>query len=179
MLERNKENEGIRLWGMTPAQMTQVLAICDDGDRLADVGVKPGDSTGALNVLFDPLKGYDLTVSFKKPGEKGNLKTFTLIDIKGKIKSSPLAKDQKAADELVRSCKDIKELFSEVSSAEVKRLFAKKMGAGGSEAVADGGVEKYAEPPKANMKENAKLVGTRSIDDAFGDMLADDDKAEA
>lgn len=186
MIERGKESEGVRFWSMTPAQMGQALDVCGDGDRLADVGVKPGDTAGAFKVLFDVEKGYDLTVSFKKPNNadgKGNTKSITLIEIKGKIRSSPLASSKKASDDLVKSCKNVKELLTEVSSAEVDKIFKKFLNGNAPEARAEGGVEKYGQKLErdaeasrpTNSKENAKLSGTRSVDEAFGEMLAEDE----
>lgn len=174
------ESETARWWGMTTAQVNQALEVCTDGDRLEELGLSKDDKE-ALRVLFDPKKGYDLLVSFAKPGEKGNTKTFTQITIKGKIKPSALAKDEETAKKLVQSVKKLTEVFPKVSSAEVEKILKKFMGASSADAKPEGGTEKYAkdEPKKeaakpANTKENAKLSGTRSIDEAFGDMLADE-----
>jgi len=180
MVERGHEDEGAKWWGMTPAQATQVLDVCMDGDRLEEVGVDKDDSKNALKVLFDTKKGYDLSVSFAKPGEKGNSKTFTQVTIKGRIKPSPLAKDEATAKKIVESIKNLSDLFPKVPSSEVEKMFKKYLGNGSAEAKTDGGTEKYggektkevAKP--ANTKESAKLSGTRSIDEAFGDMLAEE-----
>jgi len=181
MIERGKEEEGPKFWGMTPAQAQQALEVCLDGDRLEALGLEKDDAKNGLRVLFDPDKGYDLAVSFAKPGEKGNTKTFTAITIKGRIKNSALAKDKASVKKILEGVKKIGEVFPEVSTSEVDKIFKKFVGSGASEAVADGGTEKYAGPAKteaapkpSNTNENAKVSGTRSIDEAFGDMLADD-----
>ena len=78
--------------------------------------------------------------------------------------------------------KKITDVFPELSSAEVDKIFKKFIGSSSAEATTEGGTEKYAgakveetkAPAKSNTKEDAKVSGTRSIDDAFGDMLADD-----
>jgi len=177
MVERGKEEEGAKFWGMTPAQAQQALEVCLDGDRLEALGLDKDDAKNGLRVLFDVDKGYDLAVSFAKPGEKGNLKTFTQITVKGRIKGSPLAKDKATVKKILESVKKIGEVFPEVPSSEVEKIFRKFVGTGAAEAATEGGKEYTAPAAVAkptNSKENAKVSGTRSIDDAFGDMLADD-----
>lgn len=189
MIERaNKEKniaemEAAHWWGMTPAQVTQAIETCLDGDRLEELGIDKDDGKNALKVLFDPKKGYDLMVSFAKPGEKGNNKTFTQITIKGRIKPSALSKDESVQKKILESVKKLDEIFPRVTSEEAAKVLKKFLAAGASEAKAEGGTEKYAgksekpvvDPPKdTNSKESAKLAGTRSIDEAFGEMLAED-----
>ena len=178
MVERGKEEEGAKFWGMTPAQAQQALEVCMDGDRLEALGLDKDDAKNGLKVLFDVDKGYDLAVSFAKPGEKGNTKTFTQITVKGRIKGSSLAKDKAATKKILDSVKKISEVFPEVTSAEVERIFKKFVGAASPEATTEGGKEynKEEAPKASNTKENAKVSGARSLDDAFGDMLADDKK---
>lgn len=180
MVEREKESEGAKFWGMTPAQAQQALEVCLDGDRLEALGLEKDDAKNGLRILFDIDKGYDLAVSFAKPGEKGNAKTFTQITVKGRIKGTPLAKDKASVKKILDSVKKITDVFPEVSTAEVDKIFKKFIGSSAPEATTEGGTEKYAKteevkaPAKSNTKEDAKVSGTRSIDDAFGDMLADD-----
>lgn len=175
MIERANKEKNIpesdvaRWWGMTTAQVNQALEVCTDGDRLAELGLDKDDKD-ALRVLFDTKKGYDLVVSFAKPGEKGNSKQFTQITIKGRIKGTPLAKDEATAKAIVSSVKKLTDIFPKVSSVEVKRILEKFMGNSSPEAKPDGGKE-YSEPKQsANTKENAKMAGTRSIEEAFNEM---------
>lgn len=182
MVERGKEGDGAKFWGVTPNQAAEILKVALDGDRLAELDISPDDTKNALNVIISPAKAYDLTVQFAKPGEKGNTKSFAQVTITGKIKPTPLAKEKKATDDILASIKPITEVYPKVSSAEVSKLFKKFVGSGGSEAKAEGGVEynkkseKPAEsaPAATNSKENAKMAGTRSIDEAFGEMLAEE-----
>lgn len=168
------ESDAAKWWGMTTAQVQQALEVCTDGDRLEELGLQKDDKE-SLKVLFDPKKGYDLTVSFAKPGEKGNTKTFTQITIKGRIKPSLLTKDEATTKAVLGSVKKLTEIFPKVPSSEVKKILEKFLGANSAEAKPEGGKEYAAkEPAKAtNSKENAKAVGGRSIDEAFGDMVAD------
>ena len=174
MVERGKEGDGPKFWGVTPNQAGDILAVCADGDRLSELGIDPKNEDEvrkrAIQVIINPDKAYDLTVSFRKPGEKGNTKSFAQIVIAGKIKPTPLLQDKQAIKGLLQQVKNIKDVYPEVSSAEVSRMMKKFAGSTAPEAKPEGGTEKYA----ANTKEDAKVQGGRTIDEAFGDMLADD-----
>lgn len=169
MIERGRDgkpdSEKAMWWGLTKAQADQVLEVCD-GDRVAESGF--GDE--ALRVLFDTKKGYDLMVSYAKPGDKGNTTDFTQITIKGKIRSSPLAKDEATAKRLSESVRDLKEIYPPVSSAEVERILKKFVGSNSEEAKPTDGLKYENKTKQTNSGENAKLSGTRSLDEAFGDM---------
>jgi hypothetical protein len=169
MVERGKESEGARWWGVTPNQSLEILKVCVDGDRMAECGVGKDekDANKLLSVLVSETKAYDLHVSFAKPGEKGNTKTFAQTVITGKIKAGPLMPDKKSVKELVASVKNIRDVYPEVSSEEVGKILKKFAGSVGPEAKPEGGTEKYP----ANTNENAKTVGKRTIDEAFGDLL--------
>lgn len=166
MIERTKEGEGPRFWGVAPAIATKIIEICANSDRIAEVGTT---DEKALEVLFNPKKAYDIHVSFRKPGEKGNGTTFPQIVVEGKIKISKLAEGQKAIDEILAKIKKIDEVYPRLSSAEVSTIFKKFVGGGAKEAKAEGGTEKYS----PNTAENAKTVGGKSIDEAFDEMTAD------
>lgn len=179
VVERLKEggNSDVKWWGMTPAQAQQALEVCLDGDRLEEMGIDK-DSEEASKILFGIEKGYDLGVSMAKPGEKGNTKSFHQVTIKGRIKPSPLAKDSATVKKIVESIKPLAEIFPAPSLADVKKALDKFVNAGGKEAAAEGGTEKYEsskkEESKTNSRENAKVSGTRSLDEAFGDMLKEE-----
>lgn len=177
MIERGKEgnadSEESRWWGLSPNQFGQVLSVCEDGDRLEELGMSTGDSN-ATDVLFNPKKGYDLNVSFAKPGQKGNTKSFTQVTIKGRIKPSVLAKDEAQVEKL-RNVKSIFDVFPKVSTDEIEKVLKKFIAGGMTEAEGskDDGVD-YKKGKKTNSNESAKMVGTRSIDDAFGDMVGEE-----
>lgn len=170
MVERQDDGKSISSpawWGLTQNQANQVLEVCTDKDRLEACGIDPDDSDHALDTITSPKKAFDLHVSFKKPGEKGNNKTFTMVDIKPKYKPSPLTGNDSKDKELIESIKPLAEVFVKVPSSEVEKIFSKFLGGQGKEAKADGGEEKYA----AKTTENAKTVGKRSVDEAFGELL--------
>ncbi len=171
MVERGKEGDGAKFWGVTPNQAVQILEVCADGDRLEELGIGKDDSKRALEVITNPDKGYDLAVSFRKPGEKGNTKSFTEVVIKGKVRATQLSKDKKTVTEICGQVKNIKEVFPEVSSEEVKRILDKWVNSASSDATVEKKSKEATEKYKTNSSEKADKVGVRSIDDAFGDML--------
>ena len=166
MVERGKEGDGAKFWGVTPAQATQILEICAETDRLDELGL---NESNALDAIFSTKKAYDLHVSFAKKGEKGNQKTYAQVTIKPKLKTSPLMGDKEQTANLLASVKNLKDVYPEVPSEEVSRMLQKFLGSGAAEAKPEGGTEKYA----ANTKESSKVVGGKSIDEAFGDLLSD------
>lgn len=177
MVERTKESEGAKWWSITGNQAGELLGMCVEGDRLAELEL---DESKALSVLIDTKRAYDVAVSFAAPGKKGNAKSFGVVTFKGKIRPTPLAKDAKAEKAILDSVKNIKDVYPKVPSAEVKKMFTKFLGVNSDEAKAEGGTEKYAKKSEetaapSNSKENAKLAGTKSIDDAFGDLMKGDD----
>jgi hypothetical protein len=180
MVERTKEEEGAKFWGVTPNQAQQLLEACADGDRLEAIGLTKDDDKNALDVLFGK-KAFDIEVDFSKPGEKGNTKSFAQIKITPKIKATPIMPSEAAAKKLLESVKRLTEVYPRVTSAEVEKIFKKFIGSSSAESKPDGGTEKYsgktdtkAESKKpANSGENAAKVGGRSIDDAFGELTGE------
>lgn len=173
VVERGKEAEGPKFWGLSPNQAGMIVEICTDGERLAELEIAATDTKGAARVVFDLKRAFDLHVSFAKPGEKGNAKTFPQVKIVGKIKPSPLSRDEKQAADLLKGVRRIEEVYPRLSSQEVTRIFRKFVGSAQPEAAAEGGSEKYAPTPPAptNSREDAKTVGKRSIDEAFQDLV--------
>lgn len=159
-----------RWWGLTKNQAEQILEVCTDADRLQECGIDPTDAEKAVDAIFSPAKAYDLHVSFRKPGEKGNTKTFTQVDIKPKYKPSALTGNKAKDKELIEKIKPLTEVFPKVPSAEAEKALRKFIGEGAAEAKPEGGQEKYVEPAKTNSNEKAATVGKRSIDDAFADL---------
>jgi len=156
-------------WPLTANQAQQVLKVCTDADRLAACDIEPGDDERAFDALFNTKKAFDLQVSFKKPGEKGNAKSFTMIEIEPKYKPSPLTGNAAKDAELVKGLKHIDEVYPKVPASEVASALKKFIGGGMQveQVQTKPGGEKYA----TKSKENAAKVGTRSVDDSFGELL--------
>lgn len=164
VVERTDDGKSISApawWALTQNQANQVLEVCTDPDRLGACDINPEDSDHALDAVISPKKAFDLHVSFKKPGEKGNSKTFTVVDIKPKYKPSVLTGNADKDAALVKEVKPLKEVFAKVSSSEVEKIFSKFIGNGTKEAKPAGGKE-YA--PKTTEK--AAKSGTRTVDEA-------------
>lgn len=183
MVERGHETEGAKFWRISQTLAGQLIDICAEGDR--NEGREDG---GGLAILFSNTDGYDLTVTVKKPGEDGNNKQYALTEAKAKIKTSALSKDKKVVKEIMDSIKKIEDVYPAKSSAEVSKIFKRFANAAAPEAKADGGKEyapkkdaasaddEVVSPKKtfsANTKENAKLSGTKSIDEAFGELTGE------
>ena len=174
MVERLEDGKSVsepRWWGLTKNQAEQILEVCTDADRLAACDIDPTDGEKALDAVFGTKKAFDLHVSFRKPGEKGNTKAFTVVDIKPKFKVSPLTGNGKKDDELASKIKPLDEVFARVPSAEVEKALRKFIGEGSAEAKPEGGEEKYA---KANSNEKAEKAGKRSVEDAFSDLVGEE-----
>ena len=169
MVERLEDGKNISQpawWGLTSNQAQQILEVCTDSERMEACGLDSTDTESALKTVLSPSKAFDLHVSFRKPGEKGNTKTFTAIDIKPKYKPSPLTGNKAKDAELTKAVKPLDDVFIKVPSAEVEKIFAKFIGNSAPEAKAEGGKE-YA--PKTTEK--AEKAGKRSVDEAFGELL--------
>lgn len=169
MVERMDDGKSISApawWGLTQNQANQILEVCSDADRLRECGIDPEDADNAIDAVFSPTKGFDLHVSVKKPGEKGNTKSFYVVDIKPKYKPSPLTGNKAKDAELAEQVKPLKDVFEKTSSAEVEKAFAKWLGGAAKEAKADGGQE-YS--PKTTDK--AEKAGTRKVEEAFEELL--------
>jgi hypothetical protein len=163
--------EGIsepKWWGLTQNQATQILDVCTDADRLQACDLDPGDPEKALDAVFSTKKAFDLHVSFAKPGEKGNTKSFTSITIKPKFKVSALTGDAKKDAAILEGIKPISEVYPRIPSNEVELALKKFIAGGGDEAKPEpkDGEEKYP----TNSKEDAKKVGKRSVEDAFSEL---------
>ncbi len=171
MIERNPKDgtlstEGPKFWGISPTSAGKLLELCQNAERMEMVDATEDQ---ALNVLYSTDKAFDLNVSFKdaagKPLAKGNNKTFSVVDFETGMKAKPLSKDKAEIASVLAAIKNIREVYPEQTSDEVKTIFDKFVGGSQKEAKAEGGTEKYG----ANTKEDAKIKGGKSIDEAFGD----------
>lgn len=154
-------------WGMTSNQSQQALKVCVDADRLRACGIDPLDDENAVNALVATDKAFDLHVSFKKPGEKGNTKTFTSVEIEPKYMPSPLTGDKAKDAELIKAIKPIRDVFPKVPGSEVELALKKFIGGGMKIEEPKATGEKY----ETKSKERAEKAGTRSVDEAFGELL--------
>jgi len=155
-------------WGLTQNQATQILNVCTDPEWLQACDLDPADPEKALDAVFSPKKAFDLSVSFAKPGEKGNTKSFTAITIKPKRNPSALTGDAKKDAEVMKTLKPIAEVYPKIPSAEVELALKKFVEGGGEPASSEPAAkdEKYA----TGSSENASKVGKRSVTEAFDEL---------
>jgi len=154
-------------WGMTSNQATQALKVCADKERLEAVGVDPDNDEQALDAIMGE-KAFDLKVDFKKPGEKGNTKTFTVVEIEPAYKPSPLTGNKAKDAELTKLIKPIREVFPKLPASEIESALKKFIGGGMKvETKPEASDEKY----RGKGAEKAEKAGKRSVDDAFGELL--------
>lgn len=164
MVERGHEDEGAHWCRTNPTNYTELLGICADEENNREV--VDGGGKGGVDVLFNTDCAYDLHVSYKKKGEKGNTKQFNLVEFKEKKRTSPLSKDKATVEKLLTSIKPIYEVYTRMTTADVSKVFKKFVGSNAPEAKPEGGTE-Y----KTNSKEKSTPGVGRTIDDAFEDML--------
>lgn len=161
VIERGKESEGVKFWGMPQTTLTLLLELCADSERNED-----RDDKGGYLVLNSPDKAYDLEVSFCKPGEKGNNKTFPLTKVKGKMKTSRLSLDKKAGEELIKSVPHIQTVYPRVSSAQVEKIFGSFTQKSASESEVDVDTSTEYRPPAEKP-----AVGRSSVEETLNKLI--------
>ena len=176
MVERTDGGKGLsspQWWGLTQNQANQVLEVCADKERLQALGISPDDGERALEAVTSPKKAFDLKVSFRKPGEKGNERKYPDVKIGPKFTPSPLTGDPKRDAELSKAIKPFVEVFPKVPSSEVEKIFAKFMGNQAKEASTEPkpSEEKFA----GKGKDKAEKAGTRDVMEAFEEIIQDDE----
>ena len=175
VIERGKEDDGVKYWSLTSRNYEDLLKICINEDW--NEGREDG---GGSNVLVSTSSAHDLTVSFKAPGEKGNKTSFKLTEITERKKPSKLHEDKKEVDRILASIPSLNDAHPEMSSKEVHKMFMDFVsgGAGSDGESTDGKKDKEYAPKetKAETKShnNEKLTGKKSIDDAFDELMAEE-----
>lgn len=174
MVERTEEGKNLSApawWGLTSNQSGQILKVCTDAEWLQDCDIDPTDDERVLDAIFSTKKAYDFHVSFKKPGEKENKKTFTVIDItpSGK-RPKALTGDATKDAELLKQIKPIREVFPKRDPKEI--TLALKKFVGGGMKVEEPKAKKEEEKYAAKSGEQAEKSGTRGVEEAFDELLA-------
>ena len=105
VLVRGEEGEGVRFWGFGKTVYQEILGYIADPDY--------GDIT-------DPNEGRDIVVEIVSAEDSGT--SYPVTTIRVKPKESPLADTKEATDKLLNEQKNITELYSELSYAELKSV---------------------------------------------------------
>ncbi len=153
-----------KFWAFGKTIYEQLLKMCLDEEMNDDCS-----HDGGTLVLTDPDSAYDVTVDFALPNNKdgkGNQRSFPLTTIKEKKRPSKLLKNKGEIKGLLEKVPKMLEVYPEVSSEEVERIFNAFVGSiGETDDSSDTGTE-YA----ANSAE-APVEGGLSIDEAFAGLV--------
>lgn len=104
---RGQESEGVKFWSFGKQIYTELLSVIADPDY--------GD-------ISDLMNGRDITIEHIAPEKEGAFPTFT---VRVKPNTSPATTDEAVAKMIVDGQKDIKELFTEPTYAEMQEALAK------------------------------------------------------
>jgi Asp-tRNA(Asn)/Glu-tRNA(Gln) amidotransferase C subunit len=105
VLVRGEEGEGVRFWGFGKTVYQEILGYIADPDY--------GDIT-------DPTEGRDIVVEIVSAEDSGT--SYPVTTIRVKPKESPLADTKEQMDKFLNEQKNITELYSELSYAELKNV---------------------------------------------------------
>jgi hypothetical protein len=150
VIVRGKENEGVKFWGFGKTVYQDILGYIADPDY--------GDIT-------DPMNGRDIVLEITSAEESNAAYPTTTIRVKPS--QSKVADTPEAIQSVLENQKDITELYSELSYAELKGVLENWLNP--SAAVSsDDVVEELEAPkqaPKTQSQPSADLGGTTEIGD--------------
>ena len=99
---RGREDEGVKFWGFGKTVYQELLSVIADPDY--------GD-------ISDPVNGRDVVVEFKTAEETG--RAFPSTSIRVKPNQTPIAESKEQLDKLLKSQKDIRDIYNELSYDEL------------------------------------------------------------
>jgi hypothetical protein len=105
VLVRGEEGEGVKFWGFGKTVYQEILGYMADPDY--------GDIT-------DPHEGRDITVEVVSAEDSGT--SYPVTTIRVKPKETPLAATKEDTDKYLTTQKEITELYSELTYAELKNV---------------------------------------------------------
>jgi hypothetical protein len=105
VLVRGEEGDGVRFWGFGKTVYQEILGYIADPDY--------GDIT-------DPNEGRDIVVEIVSAEDSGT--SYPVTTIRVKPKETPMADTKEATDKFLNEQKNITELYSELSYAELKSV---------------------------------------------------------
>ena len=169
VLVRGEEGEGVKFWGFGKTVYQEILGYMADPDY--------GDIT-------DPNEGRDITVEVVSAEDSGT--SYPVTTIRVKPKETPLATSKEDTDKYLNSQKEITELYSELTYAELKNVLEGWLNpsANGDEDTSTAAVETLAstakndeapfevDAPKASAaKEEASAKKIDDVASAFDDLF--------
>ena len=105
---RGAENEGVKFWGFGKTVYQELLSVIADPDY--------GD-------ISDPVNGRDVVVEFKTAEETG--RSFPSTGVRVKPNQTPLAESKEQLDKVLKTQKDIREIYQELSYDELTEVLNK------------------------------------------------------
>jgi|TARA_Y100000296_G_scaffold84618_1_gene118329 hypothetical protein len=105
---RGAENEGVKFWGFGKTVYQELLSVIADPDY--------GD-------ISDPVSGRDVVVEFKTAEETG--RSFPSTGVRVKPNQTPLAESKEQLDRVLKTQKDIREIYQELSYDELTEVLNK------------------------------------------------------
>ena len=145
VIVRGKENEGVKFWGFGKTVYQDILGYIADPDY--------GDIT-------DPMTGRDIVLDVTSAEESNAAYPTTAIRIKPA--QTKLSDDPAVVKQLLENQKNITELYSELSYAELKAVLENWLNPGS--AVADDEIVEELEAPKPKQQPVAKKQSSVSVD---------------
>jgi len=162
MIDRADENPQPKFWAFGKTIFERLLTMSANEEMNEIAG------TSGTDVLTSPDTAFDLIVDFKLPNnedKKGNVKPWPVTTVENKLRPTPLTKSKKATRELIDAVPNMSDVYQELSTQEVEKIFMDFINSGGADVdVTDSGKE-Y----KANSAEKP-VEGGQSIDEAFADL---------
>jgi len=151
VIVRGKENEGVKFWGFGKTVYQDILGYIADPDY--------GDIT-------DPMTGRDIVLDVTSAEESNAAYPTTAIRIKPT--QTKLSDDPAMIQSLLENQKNITELYSELSYAELKSVLENWLNPGSAVAEDEVVEELEAPKPKAAPKQSqpsADMGGTSELND--------------
>lgn len=152
--------EGPMLWQMSQRTYKSLVEVCVDEESNAMLEEKTGIKDGGYRVLTNPDWAFDVAVSRKKAGEKGNATKYDLVDVKPRKRLSELLSNPAAVKKLRDAVPTLNDAVRVQSSEEVSKIFAKFRASFDSDAPAN--IDSGSEYPTNSAE---KLEGTAQVDD--------------
>ena len=144
VIVRGKESEGVKFWGFGKTVYQDILGYIADPDY--------GDIT-------DPLNGRDIVLEIVAAEESGT--SYPTTTIRVKPAQTKVADTPDAIQNVLDNQKDITEVYSELSYAELKGVLENWLNP--SAAISTDSVVEELEAPKVTAQSSADLGGTSDI----------------
>ena len=152
VIVRGKENEGVKFWGFGKTVYQDILGYIADPDY--------GD-------ISDPMSGRDIVLEVTS-AEESNA-SYPTTTIRVKPATTKLHEDPAVVKELLDNQKEITDLYSELSYAELKTILENWLNPSAS-AVGDDEIVDELEAPKPKVQAAAKPAAKPNPDEEFGDL---------